>query len=176
MAKVSVAWGQYCLPTYNSQCTSGDFVNNVTFNTISNLGTGCGNPSANNFTDYTAISTNVTQNTSYNISVTPGPSWGQYFVAFIDLNNDLDFADPGEFFNIGYAAAGVTINAPILIPNGISGGPTRMRVMCRYSTGALTAADYCTTGLSFGEVEDYTLNIASPLTDDAGISAFVTPT
>ena len=59
-----VAWGQ-CLPTYNSQCTSGDFINSVTFNTISNLNTGCTNPSANNYVDYTAISTNVQQNTTY---------------------------------------------------------------------------------------------------------------
>lgn len=169
-----VAWGQ-CLPTYNSQCTSGDYINNVTFNTISSLGTGCPNPSANNYTDYTAISTNVQQNTSYTISVTPGPTWGQYFVAYIDLNNDLDFLDAGEYFNIGYAAGGATINAAIMIPNGIPGGPTRLRVLCRYSTGVLTAADACAVGLSFGECEDYTLNIASPIADDAGLASFVTP-
>jgi PKD repeat protein len=169
-----VAWGQ-CLPTFNSQCTSGDYINNVTFNTISNLGTGCASPSSNNYTDYTAISTDVQQNTSYTISVTPGPTWGQYFVAYIDFNNDNDFNDPGEFFNIGYAGGGTTISAPILIPNGIPGGSVRMRVLCRYSTGALTAADACATGLSFGECEDYTLNISSPLADDAGIASFVTP-
>lgn len=176
MATGGVVWGQYCLPTYNSQCTSGDYINSVTFNTISNLGTGCTSPSANNYQDYTAISTSVQQNTSYTISVQPGPTWGQYFVAYIDFNNDLDFNDPGEFFDIGYAAGGTTISAPILIPNGIPGGPARMRVLCRYSTGALTAGQACATGLSFGECEDYTLNISSPLTDDAGVSAFVTPT
>ena len=169
-----VAWGQ-CLPTYNSQCTSGDYINNVTFNTISNLGTGCPNPSANNYSNYTAISTNVQQNTSYTISVTPGPTWGQYFVAYIDFNNDNDFVDAGEYFNIGYAAGGATINASILIPNGIPGGSVKMRVLCRYSTGVLTAADACATGLSFGECEDYTLNISSPLANDAGIASFVTP-
>lgn len=170
-----VAWGQ-CLPTYNSQCTSGDYINSVTFNTISNTATGCTSPSANNYQDYTAISTNVQQNTSYTISVQPGPTWGQYFVAYIDFNNNGSFTDPGEFFDIGYAGGGATITAPIMIPNGIPGGPTTMRVLCRYSTGALTAADACAVGLSFGECEDYTVNVASPLSEDAGIASFVTPT
>lgn len=170
-----VAWGQ-CLPTYNSQCTSGDYINSVTFNTISNIGTGCTSPSANNYQNYTAISTNVQQNTTYTISVQPGPTWGQYFVVYFDFNDNGVFTDPGEYFNIGYAAGGATISAPILIPNGIPGGPTTMRVLCRYSTGVLTAADACATGLSFGECEDYTVNISSPLTEDAGIAAFVTPT
>jgi hypothetical protein len=171
-----VSWGQYCLPTFNSQCTSGDYINTVTFNTISNLGTGCPNPSANNYTDYTSISTSVQQNTSYTITVQPGPTWGQYFVAYIDFNNDFDFDDPGEFFNIGYAGAGTTIANTIMIPNGIPGGPTRMRVLCRFSTGALTAGQACATGLSFGECEDYTLNIAPPPPNEAGITSFVTPT
>ncbi len=169
-----VAWGQ-CLPTYNSQCTSGDFINSVTFNTISNLNTGCTNPSANNYVDYTAISTNVQQNTTYTIDVAPGPSWGQHFVVYIDFNNDGDFDDAGEYFDVGYATAGTTISSPITIPNGIPGGPTTMRVLCKYASGAPLASESC-GNFSFGECEDYTLNIASPLTDDAGIAGFVTPT
>lgn len=168
-----VAWGQ-CLPTYNSQCTSGDFINSVVFNTISNTGTGCSNPSANNYVDYTALSTNVQQNTAYTITVTPGPSWGQHFAAYIDFNNDNDFDDAGEYFDVGYAAAGTTISSSILIPNGIPGGPTTLRVLCKYASGA-PGANSC-ANFSFGECEDYTLNIASPLTDDAGIASFVSPT
>ncbi|MDG1334309.1 MAG: GEVED domain-containing protein [Crocinitomicaceae bacterium] len=169
-----VAWGQ-CLPTYNSQCTSGDFINGVVFNTISNTGTGCTNPGTNNYTDYTAISTNVQQNTSYTIDVSSGPSWGQYHAAFIDFNQDGDFDDAGEFFDVGYAAAGATASNTILIPNGIPGGPTIMRVICKYNTTPITAGQAC-NNFSYGECEEYTLNIASPLTDDAGIAQFVTPT
>ncbi len=171
---ISTAWGQYCLPTYNTACTSGDFINDMTFNTISNLGTGCTSPNVNNYQDYTALSTNVIQNTSYTITVAPGPSWGQYFVAYIDFNNDSDFDDPGEFFDIGYASGGTTISNTILIPNGIPGGSVRMRVLCKYGTGAVLAGQAC-NNFSYGETEDYTLNISTPLTDDAGISAFVTP-
>lgn len=170
-----VAWGQ-CLPTYNSACTSGDFINGVTFNTISNLGTGCTSPGTNNYQDYTAtLSTNVQQNTSYTIDVQAGPSWGQYMVAFIDFNNDLDFDDANEFFDIGYAAAGATVSNTILIPNGIPGGSVTLRVIAKYGTGTVIAGQAC-NNFSYGECEDYTLNIASPLTDDAGIASFVTPT
>lgn len=169
-----VAWGQ-CLPTYNSQCTSGDYINDVSFNTISNLGTGCTSPSANNYQDYTAISTNVQQNTPYTITVTPGPTWGQHFVAYIDFNNDLDFDDAGEYFDIGYAAGGTTISNTILIPNGIPGGSVIMRVLCKYASGAPGPLDAC-ANFSWGECEDYTLNIASPLANDAGIASFVSPT
>ncbi len=170
---ISTVWSQ-CLPTYNSQCTSGDFINDVAFNTISNLGTGCSGPSANNYQDYTAISTNVLQNTSYTITVTPGASWGQYFVAFIDFNNDLDFDDAGEFFDIGYATSSTTISNTIMIPNGIAGGAVTMRVLCKYSSTPVLAGQAC-NNFSYGECEDYTLNIALPLAEDAGISAFVTP-
>jgi hypothetical protein len=171
----AVAWGQYCLPTYNSQCTSGDYIESVIFNTISNTNTGCTSPSANNYVDYTStFSTNVTQNTSYTITLTPGPTWGQHFGVYIDFNNDGDFDDAGEYFNAGYAAAGQTITSSILIPNGIPGGPTTMRVLCKYANGE-PGPNAC-ANFSFGETEDYTLNIASPLTDDAGIASFVQPT
>ena len=169
-----VAWGQ-CLPTYNNQCTSGDFINTVTFNTISNTGTGCTNPGTNNYADYTAITTNVQQNTAYTIDVQAGPSWGQYMAAFIDFNNDGDFDDANEFFDVGYAAAGATASNTILIPNGIPGGPVTLRVIAKYGTGTVTAGQAC-NNFSFGECEEYTLNIAAPLTDDAGIASFVSPT
>ena len=169
-----VAWGQ-CLPTFNSQCTSGDFINSVTFNTISNLNPGCTNPGTNNYADYTAMTTNVQQNTSYTIDVAAGPSWGQYMAAFIDFNNDGDFDDANEFFDVGYAAAGATASNTILIPNGIPGGPVTMRVIAKYGTGTIIAGQAC-NNFSYGECEEYTLNIAAPLTDDAGISAFVSPT
>lgn len=153
---------QYCLPTYNSACTSGDFIDDVSFVTISNLASGCGLTSAN-YSDYTStINTTVSPGNSYQITVKPGPSWGQYFVAFIDFNIDGDFADPGEFFDIGYAAAGQQISNTIAIPGAATVGNTRFRVMCRYANTALTHADSCATGLSFGEVEDYTLVVIPP--------------
>lgn len=154
---------QYCNATYNSQCTSGDFIDGFQFNTINQLGTGCSNPSATNYVDYSAtVSTTVIAGNTYTATCTPGPAWGQYFVMFIDLNKDNDFDDPGEFFDVGYAGPGLPISAPINIPCGVVGDTTKMRVMCRYFTTPLTQADVCATGLSFGEVQDYTIVIERP--------------
>ncbi len=156
----SVVNAQYCLPTYNnSSCPSGDFVDDVQFVTINQIGTGCSITSAN-YSNYSAtISTTVIQSSTHQITVKPGSSWGQYFVVFIDLNQDQDFADAGEFFDIGYAGAGQTISSMINIPANATIGSTRLRVMCRFGSTALTHADSCATSLSYGEVEDYGLNI-----------------
>ena len=114
---VTVSWGQYCLPTYSNDCTSGDMIDGFTIDTYSNLGTGCAFPGASNFSDYTGLGSVVTliQSSTYNVTCAPGPSWGQYFAVWIDLNQDGDFDEANEFFDIGYAAAGVSITTPITI-------------------------------------------------------------
>ncbi|MGJ8661008.1 MAG: GEVED domain-containing protein [Bacteroidota bacterium] len=169
------AWGQYCAPSYNSACSSNDFINDVSFGTISNTGTGCTGAAPSNYVDYTAtLSTNVQQNLSYTLTVAPGPSWGQYFVAWIDYDLSGTF-DASEFIDIGYASAGTTINTSVTIPATATAGQSRIRVMCRYGTGTLSAGDACASGLSFGETEDYGVFIGTPLADDAGVTAFVNP-
>jgi PKD repeat protein len=174
LALGTTSWGQYCTPTYSSQCTSGDYINNVTFGTISNLNTGCSNPSTSNYTDYTATtSTNVQQNMAYTISVTPGPSWGQYFAAWIDYDLNGVF-DATEFHDIGYASGGTTITASIVIPGTATAGQSRIRVMCKYSSAALSSGAACSNN-SFGETEDYGVFIGTPLAEDAGVTAFVNP-
>ncbi|MDQ3110220.1 MAG: T9SS type A sorting domain-containing protein, partial [Bacteroidota bacterium] len=48
----------------------------------------------------------------------------------------------------------------ITVPPGTTSGPKRIRVMCRYAlVPAIT--DVCATTLSFGEVEEYTLNVCT---------------
>ena len=169
------ASAQYCLPTYGNDCSSGDFIDNVTFNTISNLGTGCANTVSANYSDYTAQSTNVIQGQSYTIDCSPGASWGQYFVAFADFNQDGDFADPNEFFDIGYAAAGSNISNTITIPTGILGGTTTFRVMCQFGTTPLTHADSCGTNPSWGEVEDYSIIVSTPPPAEGSVASVDAP-
>ncbi len=158
----AVAVAQYCLPTYQNACTSGDFIDDVQFVTINQVATGCGATSANYSNYSSTISTTVARNSVHQITVRPGSQWGQYFIALIDFNQDQDFADPGEFFDIGYANPGQAISSNISIPANATTGSTRLRVMCRYFTTPLTHSDSCATGLSFGEVEDYGLNIIPP--------------
>jgi hypothetical protein len=167
---------QYCLPVYGNQCTSDDYINQVTFAGINHLGSGCGTPGVSNYTNYSGTYTaNVVANQPYTITCAPGPTWGQYFVAMIDLNHDNDFADAGEFFDIGYSFGGGTVSNTITVPCSALTGPTRLRVMCQYANTPLTQLDICNNALSFGEVEDYNIVITQPTTTDARLVRFVSP-
>jgi hypothetical protein len=165
-AMALVAWmpqaqAQYCIPTFTNPCTSGDFIDAFSFNLISNGGTGCAFPGANNYSDYTAIVDSVQQGQGYTITCAPGPTWGQYFAVWIDFNQDGDFDEVNEFFDIGYSAGGGNIATPITIPNGVPGGTTTMRVLCHFGTGVINQPDAC-LGQAWGEVEDYTVVVGSP--------------
>jgi len=138
-------------------CTAGgsigneEWIGNTTFNTINNsssAGTG--------YTDYTAISTNVAPGSSYTASVTCGSigSWTEYIWIFFDFNQDCDFTDAGEGFDLGSVTGPGTKTLSITIPSGATTGTTRMRVMLKYSGVPSSCEAY-----SYGETEDYTINV-----------------
>ncbi len=153
---------QYCLPIYANPCTSDDYIQQFSFNLINNNNTGCGTPGPSNYTNYTAMTEVVSQSTSYSVTCRPGPTWGQYFIMLIDFNQDLDFNDPNEFFDIGYSFGGGSVTNTVNIPGLVPSGITRLRVICRYANTPLTQADICNPNLTFGEVEDYSINILPP--------------
>lgn len=157
-----MANAQYCLPTYSNFCTSGDYINGVAFNTISNTGTGCSGTAPNNYTDYSGtISTTVTKGSSYNLTVTNCPSWTQAYGVWFDWNQDGDFQDAGEYTSLGTVAGGATGTVSITVPTNASPGTTRMRVRCKYSTPVMVQSDVC-VNMGFGETEDYKIIISNP--------------
>jgi hypothetical protein len=152
----------YCLPAMATPCsTSGDYIDDVQFGTISNLNTGCANPQSNNYTNYTAISTPLNLSATYPITLQPGPSQGQYFVAMIDFNDDKDFADAGEFFNVGFAAAGGSVMGSITLPVSAPLGTKRLRILCQRGNNPITQAMIC-DNFTYGETEDYSVVITTP--------------
>ena len=155
-------FGQYCLPTYQTaSCTSGDFISGVQFNTINNQNQGCPGSGAN-YSDFTgSICTNVCPGSSYQITITNNAANGEYMAVCIDLNENDDFSDPGEFFPIGYAQPGANISANIIIPPTALPGNSRLRVFCQGANVTLAQSDVC-GNLTTGEVQDYCLNINPP--------------
>ncbi|MFH1319258.1 MAG: GEVED domain-containing protein [Bacteroidota bacterium] len=145
---------QYCPSngnmTYNTSATR------VIFNTIDNS---TAKPAAYN--DYTSQSTDVTIGNSYDLTVqvnTDGP-YTIHSIIWIDWNNDEDFLDAGEEYDMGTAnnvSDGPTTASPysVPVPSGASIGATRMRVSAKYSSDATS----CETNYD-GEVEDYNVNI-----------------
>lgn len=106
---------------------------------------------------------NVTRGTTYTITL-KGNSGGNYtnnYMVFVDWNQDGDFADTNEAYS-----AGTIINSTgtdtkqltydITVPSDAVVGNTRLRVKKLFGTTNL--ANPCLGG-SFGQAEDYTLNV-----------------
>ena len=120
------------------------------------------------YEDYTNISTVVKQDSSYDLTVAVDTD-GNYIVyakVWIDWNQDGDFDDAGEEYDLGSAtdvSDGNTSNSPlsVAIPSDAVPGKTRMRVSAKYSS----AATACQTNFD-GEVEDYSVIVSSPNCSD----------
>ncbi|MBV1925155.1 MAG: choice-of-anchor D domain-containing protein, partial [Dokdonia sp.] len=152
----------YC-PAAGNGNAFNDVIRRVRLNTIDN------NTPLENvaYSDFTAISTNLQQGSSHNLSVQVSTDGNvTYFVkAFIDWNQDFDFDDAGEELNLGTAtnvANGATTLSPlnITIPLTAALGTTRMRIIHKYNAAIVGSCDNVAFG---GEVEDYSLNITSSI-------------
>ncbi len=130
-----------------------EWIGNVTFNTINNSSS-----AGSGYTNYTAISTNVNKGTAYTFTMTVGStgSWIEHCFVFIDMNQDCDFLDANESFDLGQRTGTGTLTSSITIPAGAATGATRMRVSLKYSANPTSCEAF-----GYGEVEDYTLNIQS---------------
>ncbi|MGE4512772.1 MAG: reprolysin-like metallopeptidase [Chryseobacterium sp.] len=135
--------------------TADERIGNVKFGTINNTSTG-----TSGYEDFTSVSTSVTRGTSYTISVTPvwtSTIYSEAYAVYIDYNGDGDFSDSGE---LAWSKTGSTTSpatGSITIPSTATLGTTRMRVMMKYSSLPSSSCGNYT----YGQVEDYTLNIVS---------------
>ena len=111
--------------------------------------------------DYTADIIDLTQGSSISVSLTPGYTYPytEYWRIWIDFNHDGDFTDSGEIVFSGYSNA--QINGSISIPSTVSSGTTRMRITMKYGGYPLSYGSF-----TYGEVEDYTVNIVESVVED----------
>ena len=150
----------YCAATASSN-PCDEYISNVTIGTINNTTT-CGN-----YSDYTNLSANVSAGTSVPMTISTALVGGtnagytdDQVAVWVDWNNDLDFTDAGEaVYSVTYSATTTfPLSFNIAVPSGLSTSNVRMRVRMSYFPvdGQITP---CGTS-TWGEVEDYTLNIA----------------
>ena len=152
----------YCIPEYsNSSCSSGDFIDDVVFETINNTESGCA-LDGDNYSNFKNQKTFVEDNNAYTLSVKCNPNYAQYFAAYVDWNLDGDFLDANEFIDIGHVGSSATETANLVVPSGVLMGEKLLRIVCRYGTSALTANDGCSTSFNYGETEDYLLEVGVP--------------
>ena len=154
---VGAAYGTLNYCSSNGKDASYEWISKVTIGSFSNTSGSAG------YTDFTAKTVNVTAGNTYSVSLTPsfsGSSYNEYFKIWIDLNHDGDFADAGELVYDAGALSSTTVNGSLTIPAGTAPVKTRMRVSMKYN-----AAQTACESFSYGEVEDYTVNITAGTAD-----------
>ena len=118
------------------------------------------------YTDYTSThSTDVNLNQDYDLTVnlnTDNGNYTYYAKAWIDWNQDADFDDPNESYELGTVTNNVNGQSSlspftITVPSIADTGVTRMRVSCLYNG----YPSPCANGFD-GEVEDYEIVVIDP--------------
>ncbi|MEN9699462.1 MAG: hypothetical protein RLZZ301_660 [Bacteroidota bacterium] len=148
-----------CAPT---SATCDEYIANVSFNTINNASS-C---STNGYGNYLSTSTTLALGASYTLTINPAilnnTTASAYtddeIAAWIDYNNDMDFADAGEQVAYVLVATGWTNTFNITIPLTAVATDVRMRVRISYSVDG--AIDPCGQS-TYGESEDYTIKLTS---------------
>jgi len=139
-------------PCVASGTTCDEYISNVNLGSINNT-TAC-----TNFSNY-SLSTSLAAGSSANISIDLGLAYiDDEVAAWIDWNDDGDFADANE--TISYTLVTASTTVPIVtnftVPAGTSAGSKTLRARISYSVdGAIVP---CGTS-TFGEVEDYVINV-----------------
>lgn len=151
-SKVFTTVVSYC--SSNGADITDEHINRVELNTIDNNNSGA---STGGYGDFTTLSTDLTVDSQYTISITPEwtpTTYAEGYSVWIDYNRDGDFLDASEQVFTQSATTDPQVSGNFTIPSGTTAGPTRMRVSMQYNT--IPAS--CGT-LNYGEVEDYTVNI-----------------
>lgn len=164
----------YCIPTYSNSCSSvaiviDDFIlAQGSTNVISNINTDC---STNSYGNFTGGMYNVTAGSTYTFtararSITDGS--GSYFDQHLTIWADFDqdgFFELNERVYRSDSLVSMPRMSPaasgsFVIPN-TAGGPVRLRVRSSFNFGSGSAVTDPCGQLTFGETEDYMLQVIS---------------
>lgn len=128
-----------------------EWIDLVKLNTINNV------TAANaGYGNFTSLSTDLSRGTSYAIYFSAGfksTKYTEYWYIWIDYDQDGTF-ESTELISSGSSSVATTLSKTFTVPSTATIGSTRMRVTMKYNS----APTACET-FSYGEVEDYTVNI-----------------
>lgn len=145
-------------------------ITQVQFNTINNTSSLTDADGGTGYTDFTAQTTDVNIDSSYNLTVNVNTD-GNYRVqtkVWIDWNQNCQFDLPQEEYDLGEAADvanGATAASPmsITVPSGAALGNTIMRVTAMYTAPSPIAYPTACADNPDAETEDYTINVQPSL-------------
>ena len=148
-------------PEYIYGTEDGDYISNVTLNTINNNST-YDSPLGDSYQDFTSISTTLVKGTNYTIYVSSPSTFLGYpsgYAAWIDYNNDGIFQTTENIMQQSY---GTTKSQSFTVPTTASVALVTMRVLSSWAETPTTDA-YDVIGYDYGEIEEYKINITSGL-------------
>ena len=147
----------YCMPTTATGCSGGDQIESFSIQntTLSNLQSGC---SVGSYANYNSSAHNVVAGSNYTfnyqaLTQSNGSFFPQNIAIWLDVNQNGVFDTNEMLFQSTTASKIITGN--ITIPSSASSGLIKLRIRSRYS-GLVSSP--CTV-YSFGETEDYVMNI-----------------
>lgn len=152
----------YCTSKGNN--SNYEYIDRIVLGSIDNTS---GNN--NGYADYRSLSTNLSRSGSTTMTLKPGfpgSTYTEYWRVWIDLNQDGDFNDSGELRLQGSGTS--TLTGPLSIPSGAVNGSTTMRVSMKYGSYPTPCETF-----TYGEVEDYTVNILPSLDEDGGTDSAI---
>jgi Zn-dependent metalloprotease len=161
---VGSAYGvlDYCSSKGNS--VADEYISKVQLGTINNTTTG-----GNGYSDYTSVNTSLAKSSVNTITITPkwtGTSYNEGYALWIDYNQNGDFSDSGELVWSTVPSKTTPVSGTFTVPSSAASGMTRMRVSMKYN-GVPTSCE----AFSYGEVEDYSVNITGGAADTTSPSA-----
>lgn len=137
--------------------TNDEYISRVQLNTINNAS------GAQFYSDFTNISTTLSQGDPYTVTVTPtwtGTVYDEAYAVWIDYNKDGDFTDAGELVWSKAPSKDTPNSGSFTVPTSASLGATRMRVAMQYNAIPTSCQSF-----TYGEVEDYTVAISAAAAD-----------
>ena len=116
----------------------------------------------------TATSTSVAAGSSQTISFSAGfasTAYTEYWKIYIDYNQNGVFTDAGELVVSGSSASTGTLTGTFTVPTTAKSGATRLRVVMSDASATTSCGSY-----SYGETEDYTVNITGGALAPQGVA------
>ncbi|MHC1774644.1 MAG: PKD domain-containing protein [Lentimicrobium sp.] len=146
---------EYCVPTYSTGTSAGDFITLVQLGSINNAS---GASSSPYYTYYNNLSTDLYPDSQYTITLSPGTyGSGNNISVWIDFSNNGLFETSEKLGNINIPPSPATGAINFTVPVGAIPGTTRMRVREVWNNSNFDAC----SNYGYGETEDYNVNILS---------------
>ncbi|OAB80177.1 M4 family metallopeptidase [Cochleicola gelatinilyticus] len=144
----SPSTADYCDSQGNN--SSYEWIDLVALNNLNNV---TGNNGG--YADFTSLSANLPygSNTVRISAGFSGSSYTEYWKIWIDYDHDGTF-ESNELVVSGSSSSSATLSGSFSVPTTATAGATRMRVSMKYNSAQTSCEAF-----SYGEVEDYTVNI-----------------